>query len=93
MMSQLKQRESEGLLRGVSDGDDDNKDVGDEVVDSKNPVVEGRSSPDDEKSIEMTSIDPLIESIAMTSITIENPMNSNSVVTLDTDDVSAKQIE
>ena len=81
MMSQLKQRESEGLLRGVSDGDDDNKDVGDEVVDSKNPVVEGRSSPDDEKSIEMTSI------------TIENPMNSNSVVTLDTDDVSAKQIE
>ena len=59
---------------------DDNNDVGDEVVDSKNPVVEGRSSPDDEKSIEMTSI------------TIENPMNSNSVVTLDTDDVSAKQI-
>ena len=81
MMSQLKQSESEGLLRGVSDGDDDNNDVGDEVVDSKNPVVEGRSSPDDEKSIEMTSI------------TIENPMNSNSVVTLDTDDVSAKQIE
>ena len=81
MMSQLKQRESEGLLGGVSDGNDDNNDVGDEVVDSKNPVVEGRSSPDDEKSIEMTSI------------TIENPMNSNSVVTLDTDDVSAKQIE
>ena len=80
MMSQLKQRESEGLLKGVSDGNDDNNDVGDEVVDSKNPVVEGRSSPDDEKSIEMTSI------------TIENPMNSNSVVTLDTDDVSAKQI-
>ena len=89
MMSQLKQRESEGLLKGVSDGNDDNNDVGDEVVDSKNPVVEGRSSPDDEKSIEMTSI----ESIAMTSITIENPMNSNSAVTIDTDDVSAKQIE
>ena len=69
------------MLGGVSDGNDDNNDVGDEVVDSKNPVVEGRSSPDDEKSIEMTSI------------TIENPMNSNSVVTLDTDDVSAKQIE
>jgi len=81
MMSQLKQRESEALLGGVSDGNDDNNDVGDEVVDSKNPVVEGRSSPDDEKSIEMTSI------------TIENPMNSNSAVTLDTDDVSAKQIE